>query len=180
MATDVYPPGIYPEVTGLNNVLMDQKREHRRLRFIELLQLVYKGERGGQARAAQRIGCNANYVTRLLSDPDKKGHKRIGEETQEDIETAFGLCRGWLDMPLGTPLDASQRYEAQTVREFRVEEKRIPYRDIDVKLESEFEKLRLLGDEAKTEAISFLQYLLVKYESQAIRAGIHLPATKTA
>ncbi|MDR0212889.1 MAG: hypothetical protein LBJ15_02655 [Comamonas sp.] len=45
--------------------------------------------RGGIAAIAQKIGKDASYVSRMLYPQDKKGSKRIGEDTLEALVTAY-------------------------------------------------------------------------------------------
>lgn len=45
--------------------------------------------RGGIAAIAQKIGKDASYVSRMLYPQDKKGSKRIGEETLEALTSAY-------------------------------------------------------------------------------------------
>lgn len=90
------------------HVNMDDIKEHRRQRLKELLQFTYGGAHGAQVLAAERIGCEKAYLTRILSEPEKAGHRKIGEDFQHRIETAFDLPIGWLDQPFGTPVPIKQ------------------------------------------------------------------------
>ena len=87
---------------------MDDIKEHRRQRLKELLQSTYGGTHGAQVLASERIGCEKAYLTRILSEPEKSGHRKIGEDFQHKIEAGFGLPNGWLDQPLGTPIPTRQ------------------------------------------------------------------------
>jgi len=98
------PDGHLPGGNPCRESGMDEKKEHRRRRLLELLEVTYGMERGRIRRAAERIDCDRNYLSRLLSTPDSSGHKNMGEDFQDKIEKAFDLAPGWLDMPLGTPI----------------------------------------------------------------------------
>lgn len=63
-----------------------EKFEVRRL---ALQALVDQLGRGGIAAIAQKIGKDASYVSRMLYPSDKKGSKRIGEETLETLTLAY-------------------------------------------------------------------------------------------
>lgn len=85
---------------GLNNWPMD-KYERRRQRVQELIRLRFANR---QARFAEAIGRDANYVSRMLYPPEKAGRKRIAEDMRDTIEQACELAPGWLDMDPGTPI----------------------------------------------------------------------------
>lgn len=55
-----------------------------------------------QTEIAKRLDIDANYVSRILSLPTKKGHKRISGDYAREIESKLGLARGFLD---GEPTD---------------------------------------------------------------------------
>lgn len=93
---------IYPSVTPLHNGAMD-KYERRRIRVQELIRLRFDSR---QARFAEAIGRDANYVSRMLYAPGKAGKKRIAEDMRDAIEQACHLTPGWLDMDPGTPIIA--------------------------------------------------------------------------
>lgn len=67
------------------------KFERRRLALQALVRSI---GRGGIARVAQHLGKEPNYVSRMLYEPSKKGHKRIGEETADLLDAKFP---DWLD-----------------------------------------------------------------------------------
>lgn len=77
------------------------KYERRRLRLIELKDLLCEKK---QAMLAEKIGRDANYVSRMLYAEGKPGRKRIAEDMRDHIEKSFRLAPGWLDMPLKTPI----------------------------------------------------------------------------
>jgi hypothetical protein len=87
------------------------KFEHRRLRLQELIEVACNGR---QATFAKKTEIDPTYVSRLLYPEGKKGRKRMAEDTRDQIEESFNIRRGWLDMPLGTPLDVS--YDASRSR----------------------------------------------------------------
>lgn len=99
---------------------MDDIKEHRRQRLKELLHYTYGGAHGAQVIAAERIGCEKAYLTRILSEPEKSGHRKIGEDFQHKIETAFNLPAGWLDQPLGTPVTSASMKYRQTEDGFEI------------------------------------------------------------
>jgi SOS-response transcriptional repressor LexA len=69
--------------------------ENRRRRLQELL-----AENGGkQSVLADRMKKPASYISRLLSDPDKNGHKNIGDDIITAAREAFNLPAGWFDEP---------------------------------------------------------------------------------
>lgn len=106
---------------------MDDIKEHRRQRLKELLQSTYGGTHGAQVLASERIGCEKAYLTRILSEPEKSGHRKIGEDFQHKIEAGFGLPNGWLDQPLGTPIPHKQYGTAPTGHQFAANEQQAGY-----------------------------------------------------
>ena len=167
---------------------MDAKREHRRQRLLELLQMTYQGVRGGRADAAARIGCDPNYLSRLLSEPGRNGHKNIGEETQDKIEDAFNLVPGWLDLPLGTPLlckkintlglgtdiiSAPNNHVLEPMPEPVVLQTR-RHRPVS-ELETAIDQLRHLPHDAQQQIIGMIKLMQAKTEDQQ-RAGLPIPA----
>lgn len=63
------------------------------IRRIALKSLVEKLGHGGITRLAKSIGKEPNYISRMLYAADKKGMKRIGEDSVEALDKAFP---GWL------------------------------------------------------------------------------------
>jgi hypothetical protein len=87
-----------------------EKYEHRRLRLQELITMKFDGK---HTAFANKIDREQSYVSRLLYPEGKAGKKRIAETMQEHIESACGLAAGWLDLPLGTPVNTtSARHSA--------------------------------------------------------------------
>lgn len=78
---------------------MDYK-EHWRQRLAELL----KHTDMSQAEFAAKIEVQADYVSRLLYEPGKKGRKNLGPATVRKITTAFDLPPGWFDLALGSEM----------------------------------------------------------------------------
>lgn len=71
---------------------------HRKQRLRELM----NHHCGGViAVLAEKISRNESYVSRMFYPPDKAGAKPIADKMMLVIESAFGLERAWLDMPLG-------------------------------------------------------------------------------
>lgn len=170
------------------NSPMDAKREHRRQRLLELLQMTYQGVRGGHADAAARIDCEPSYLSRLLSEPGRNGHKNIGEDYQDKIEAAFDLVPGWLDLPIGTPLlrrgmkppalewdnnlspptQAMEPMPAPVVLETR---RRRPLSELEVAIN----QLRHLPHDEQQQIIGMIKLMYAKAENQQ-RAGLPIPA----
>ncbi|MBX9936141.1 MAG: hypothetical protein K2Y10_06070 [Burkholderiaceae bacterium] len=88
---------------------MKDIKEHRRQRLDELIAMSYHGDRGAKRKAAERIGCEASYLSRLSS-----GNRHMGEEFRAKVEEAFELPCGWLDLPIGTALEVPQTANASS------------------------------------------------------------------
>lgn len=71
---------------------------HRKQRLRELMNHFCGGV---IAVLAEKISRNESYVSRMFYPPDKAGAKPIADKMMLVIESAFGLERAWLDMPLG-------------------------------------------------------------------------------
>lgn len=52
---------------------------------------------GKQKELAIKIGRTSSYLSRMLSEPGKTGHRRIAEDMADVITNAFNLPQGWLD-----------------------------------------------------------------------------------
>ncbi|ELJ8527290.1 LexA family transcriptional regulator [Vibrio cholerae] len=52
---------------------------------------------GSQKDLATRLGRTSSYVSRMLSEPDKSGHRRIADDMVDVITRAFNLPSTWLD-----------------------------------------------------------------------------------
>ncbi|GIB55247.1 hypothetical protein VCSRO188_0025 [Vibrio cholerae] len=52
---------------------------------------------GNQTQLANRLGRQQSYVSRMLSSPDKRGHRKIADDMVDVITNAFNLPQGWLD-----------------------------------------------------------------------------------
>ena len=72
------------------------KYEQRRLNLKELVEK-YCG--GTMAELANKLDRSTSYVSRMLYEDGKDGRKRIGEDMADVITNAFGLRKGWLDVP---------------------------------------------------------------------------------
>lgn len=59
-----------------------------------------------QARFAEAIERQPDYVSRCLKKKGEKGAKRIGEDIARDIEEKLGLAAGWMSTP--TPDDTAR------------------------------------------------------------------------
>jgi len=69
------------------------KFEQRRL---ALIALVKSFGRGGSRIVAEAIGRQPSYISRLISTPDKDGHRKIKDEIFDALTSAFP---GWLADP---------------------------------------------------------------------------------
>lgn len=83
--------------------MKNPKKENRRLRFVLLLETVFRNR---QVDLADRIGITANLVSRYV-----KGVKGIGEDMRDRIEQACGLEPGWLDIPYALELEVVRERE---------------------------------------------------------------------
>lgn len=91
-----YPRVIYSKVMTLSNTAMDKYEERRRA----LADLVKSMGRGAINTIAAKIEKDPSYVSRMLYPPNKKGHKRIGEDTLDLLVAAFpGAFSGRLTPP---------------------------------------------------------------------------------
>lgn len=59
---------------------------------------------GKQKELAIKIGRTSSYLSRMLSEPGKTGHRRIAEDMADVITNAFNLPQGWLDANAPIPL----------------------------------------------------------------------------
>lgn len=101
-------------------------------------------ERGMRKRLADLLGCDANYVSRMLSVRGASGHKRIGEEMARHIEEVLEKPSYWLD---GYE-DPQRDWPFQRVTPDRL--KGLSSREID-RLETVLETtLALMDDERKS------------------------------
>jgi len=63
-------------------------------RRADLRRLTDSFGRGGIAHVAEKIGKDASYVSRMLSDPEKRGHKKIGEDSVDALTESFPEWQG--------------------------------------------------------------------------------------
>ena len=75
---------------------LSPRKENRRLRLIELLNLKFGGK---QARLADATEITANLISRYVNA--KKG---IGDDMRDVLAEKCGLPLDWLDMPAGSGL----------------------------------------------------------------------------
>lgn len=73
---------------------MDEMHEIRRERFREVMRSRFNNS---QTEIAKKLEIDANYISRILSLPTKKGHKRISGDYARQIEPKLGVPRGFLD-----------------------------------------------------------------------------------
>lgn len=82
-----------------------ERTEHWRQRLIEL-----KGALAlSQVALATAMDVPANYVSRLLYEPGKKGRKNLGMDTMRALRDAYKLSADWFDLPLGSSLPTHGR-----------------------------------------------------------------------
>jgi SOS-response transcriptional repressor LexA len=75
----------------------DQKTQLQEMRRERLSTLVSELGVGGQRRLAEALGIAADYVSRMLYPPGKKGKKGISGDMARKIEQFFSVQIGWLD-----------------------------------------------------------------------------------
>lgn len=99
------PIGNLPSPLGAVQFGMD-KYERRRLRLVEVRDKLCHGS---GAELARRIGKSDSYVARMLYPADKKGFKRIGEDTVDAIDQGFRWAPGTFDS--NEPLEIGKVYD---------------------------------------------------------------------
>lgn len=75
---------------------MDWIYEARRLRLLQAGHERYE-HWGMQSNLCKLLGCSQNYVSRILSNPNKPSYKRIGEELARHAEEKLDKPIYWLD-----------------------------------------------------------------------------------
>ncbi|OKB67064.1 peptidase S24 [Serratia marcescens] len=75
----------------------EQKMHMQEMRRKRLAILIDNLGVGGQKRLAEALGIAADYVSRLLYPPGKKGKKGISGDMARRIEQYFAVQIGWLD-----------------------------------------------------------------------------------
>ena len=75
----------------------EQKMHLQEMRRERLIILIDNLGVGGQKRLAEALGIAADYVSRLLYPPGKKGKKGISGDMARRIEQYFAVQIGWLD-----------------------------------------------------------------------------------
>lgn len=171
-ATGCLPAEHLPLGNGATECRMDSKREHRRLRYIELLDAVHGEKRGRQVEAARKISREPNYISRLIS-----GGKAIGEELQDVIEDQYNLTKGWLDLPLGTAVATSSSYSATQPEPASKATESPPAWGNTIPLpksglERAIAALRRLPPAAQEEAIGLIFHVQERYRQQNTSAGL--------
>jgi hypothetical protein len=78
---------MYLQVIYWLNAGMD-KYEIRRQKLLELLQTHCEGKR---YILAEKLGCDASYVSRMLYPEGKPGKKNIGDDMVDAVAKAFGV-----------------------------------------------------------------------------------------
>lgn len=68
------------------------------IRRANLLRLKREFCGNSQTELARRIGRQQSYVSRMLSSPEKPGHRKIADDMVDIITTAFNLPVTWLDV----------------------------------------------------------------------------------
>lgn len=137
--------------------------EHWRLRLVELLQDLNVT----QADFAKEVDLTANYVSRLLYAPEKKGRKNLGPTTISKISSKYKLQPGWFELPLGSSLPSSVKSGAEN--QFINQEKIVwPFK---LTTYERIDKLRrFYSGEGMPDAIAeidkYLEFLVIKWESE--------------
>lgn len=93
----------YLRVTLCHDLRMDKYEERRRA----LRGLVDDMGRGAIATVAAAIGKDASYVSRMLYEPGKAGRKRIGEDSWDDLLSAYPQLSPSVEQPQGPPVSGS-------------------------------------------------------------------------
>lgn len=75
----------------------EQKMHLQEMRRQRLIALIDNLGVGGQKRLAEALGIAADYVSRLLYPPGKKGKKGISGDMARRVEQYFAVQIGWLD-----------------------------------------------------------------------------------
>jgi hypothetical protein len=89
---------IYRKVSNVKNGGMDRNAARRRL-YVQYLNRFFPG-RGGIVRLAKALAekqtpISESYLRRMKSEPEKDGHKNIGEDTIEKLEGVMPECKDW-------------------------------------------------------------------------------------
>lgn len=87
-------------------------KEHRRARLIELVE--YRREHQGMSKAefAAKASMEPTYLSRLLSDPDKKQHRAIELTAMSKIIEGHELSSNWFNLPMGSELEPANDRKA--------------------------------------------------------------------
>ncbi|CAI0712133.1 LexA family protein [Serratia entomophila] len=75
----------------------EQKMQLQEMRRERLVFLIDNLGVGGQKRLAEALGVAADYVSRMLYPPGKKGKKGISGDMARRVEQFFAVQIGWLD-----------------------------------------------------------------------------------
>lgn len=81
--------------------------DHWRRRLLELVSHLKTTEELNQGEIADQVELAPGYLSRLLSEPAKAGHKNLGIATMRKFQAVFGLTADWFDLPLGSALPGS-------------------------------------------------------------------------
>ncbi|HAY0632886.1 TPA: S26 family signal peptidase [Serratia marcescens] len=93
----------------------EQKLHLQEMRRERLITLIDNLGVGGQKRLAEALGIAADYVSRLLYPPGKKGKKGISGDMARRIEQYFAVQIGWLDGLEQTRLRPVRKKAAQAL-----------------------------------------------------------------
>ncbi len=140
--------------------------EHWRQRLIELLQDL----KVTQADFAKEVDLTANYVSRLLYAPDKKGRKNLGPSTISKISTKYQLQPGWFELPLGSNLPSSNGNPDSQTESDRLKQGKYSWPFKAVSYDRIDRLRRFYSGEGMPDAISeidkYLEFLVLKWESE--------------
>lgn len=78
-------------IDAYNFAMADNTAKIRHAKYLELLR------RTKAVELAERLGVEANYLSRVKKGPGKKGGKAIGEDSAREWEELLGLPRYWFD-----------------------------------------------------------------------------------
>lgn len=93
------PVDNFPDTERMN---MQRIYETRRDRLRDAARDTF-GPKWKQRQLGERLGVDANYISRILSKPGRSGHKKIGEELARKLEDLLNKPTYWLDGIEPTP-----------------------------------------------------------------------------
>ena len=82
--------------------------EHRRLRFIELIETL-TADGTPRAWVATAVSKSDSYLARLMLPADDKNHRNLGDDLMTAFTNRLNLLPGWFDLPLGSSLPTTTK-----------------------------------------------------------------------